>query len=260
MTIAARRDPSIPQRTIPEAKVRWLGDPIGGYLYAESQGTEYAVEIRPADLEAFVAQPNEILISRRTVEDIDGSPWPTIGHHRAWPVKAGTYAGLLAKAPKPETEKPLRAWDRLAALTLMQRREPLRFVTGPPSAGLELFEALPATSEQEREALAGAVDMLNRTSPRSMLAVGGNEPPERTVAGMVAYLAQRGIELTLVRGRLLARSRTPLRADLRELIEQARELIVGHLKGQPVMCGQCAEPAVGVAFPDAPLCASHLEG
>ena len=258
--LSARRDPSVPKRTVAESKVRWLGEPINGYRYAEHKGTEYAVELRPSDVEAFVPQPGEILVSQKTVEMFDQTPWETIGYHRAWPVAAGTYAGKLAKPQRPKADPPLRAWDRLATLDLMQRREPLRFVSGPPSAGLEKFEAVPATSEQEREALAGAVQMLDRNSTRSLIEVGGHEPPERTVAAMVAYLARRGIELTLVRGRLLARSRTPIRADMRELIEQARELIVGHLQGKAVICGQCAEPAVGIGFPDAPLCASHLEG
>jgi hypothetical protein len=73
-------------------------------------------------------------------------------------------------------------------------------------------------------------------------------------------LSGRGIELTLARGRLLARSRSPIRFDDRELIDKARELIIGALRGTPVMCSRCAEPAVSIAYPDAPMCAEHLEG
>ncbi len=66
-------------------------------------------------------------------------------------------------------------------------------------------------------------------------------------------------ELELTRGRLVARSRNPIRVDLRELIERGHELIVGHLQGKPVICSTCAEPAVTVVYPDAPMCAEHAQ-
>jgi hypothetical protein len=65
-------------------------------------------------------------------------------------VQPGTHAGLVAKTRKPVADKPLRAWDRLAALPVMQRREPLRMVTGPPSSTLEQLGELSVTSEQEK--------------------------------------------------------------------------------------------------------------
>jgi len=74
--------------------------------------------------------------------------------------------------------------------------------------------------------LPGAVDMV-RKQPRELIEGGGNEPPDGSVAGMIAYLEGRGVELKLARGRLVARSRTPIRAELRELIEHADELLVG---------------------------------
>jgi len=46
---------------------------------------------------------------------------------------------------------------------------------------------------------------------------------------------------------------------VKALIEQAEKLIVGHLRGQPVLCVSCAEPAVAVAFPRAPMCREHAQ-
>jgi hypothetical protein len=79
-------------------------------------------------------------------------------------------------------------------------------------------------------------------------------PPDKSVAAMVEFVEERGVELSLARGRLLAKSREPIRADLRELIDQARELIVAHLQGKPVLCSLCPAAAVTIAAIDAPLC------
>lgn len=254
-----RRDPGVPARTIPEDKFSWLGKPIGGRQYGRHRDSEYAVDIRPAELDAFTAGPGEIIVSRKHIEMIDGSPWPSTSYHRGFPVATGTYAALAAKARRPKAEQSPRAWDRLGALPLMQRREPMRLATGRSSPMLDRMPVLPAISSDEQEALAQALDMADRTSQSQLIEVGGNEPPERSVAGVIAYLARRGIDLELVRGRLLARSRLPIRVDLRELIEQAEELIVGHLQGKPVICSSCAEPAVTIVFPQAPMCAEHAQ-
>ena len=87
--------------------------------------------------------------------------------------------------------------------------------------------------------------------------MGGHEPPDRTPAGIIAYLSGRGIQLTLAHGRLVARCPSPIRFDDRELIERAEELIVGLLRASPVMCSSCGEPASTIAFPHAPMCKEH---
>lgn len=255
-----RRDPAIAQRMVPESKVKWLGDPVAGHQYAMHDGREYQVELHSADPGAFTPQPGELVISRRKLEMVDGTPWESTGYFRAFLVKPGTHDRLVAKVRKPDAEKPLRAWDRLATLRAMQRREPQRIVAGPQASSVDMLPALPAQPSDEEQALiAGTVDLAERGNPRTLVEVGGHQPPQRSVAAMVDYLASRGVELSLIRGRLLAKSRTPIRTDDRELVEQARELIVGHLRGQPVICGECAAPAVGIRFPDSPACGTHLE-
>ena len=257
--LTRRHDPSVPQRTIPEAKITWLGDPIRGHRYGRHRDTEYMVEMRPSDPEAFVADANERLVSFRHVEMIDGSPWPTNTYHRAFPTPTGTYAKLVGRKARKADDTTPRAWDRLATLPLMQRREPMRMATGPAASAMDRVVHMPSVSEQEQEALAGAVDMVRGNRYRKLIEVGGNTPPERSVAGLVGYLQDRGVSLELARGRLIARSVKPIRADLRELIEQAEELIVGHLRGQAVLCSQCAQAAVTVVFPSAPACAEHAQ-
>ena len=259
--LPTRRDASIPKRTRPERDFDWWGAVAGRrYGTAKKGGQEYAVDTAPADLDAFTPQAGEILVSVGHVEMIDGSAWPSTTYHRGFPVASGTYARLTARRRRrqPETDK-LRTWDRLAALPLMQRREPLRMATGPAASPLDRMVDLPAVSTQEQEALAGAVDLVQRNERRRLIAGGGNEPPERSVAGIIAWLTERGIELSLARGRLVARSKTPLRADLADLLDQAEELIAAHLQGWPVMCSSCAEPAVTLVLPRAPMCDRHAQ-
>lgn len=240
-------------RTVPEATIDWQGPPLRGHQYGRHRGTEYVVDLRPTDAETHVAQPGEILVSRKRVELLDdGGGWETATLHRGWPVEPGTYAALAGKRKKPG-EKPMRAWDKLQTLAVMQRREPLRMATGPATSAID---NLPALGADQEEAVASVLDFAHRKTTRTLIEVGGNEPPQRSVAALVEFVEQRGVELSLARGRLLARSRTPIRSDVRELIEQARELIVGHLQGKPVMCCECAEPAVTIAYPDAPMCAA----
>jgi hypothetical protein len=176
---------------------------------------------------------------------IDGSAYEHHQTHRAVPVPSGTFAALQAKVRKPAPEKPMRAWDALASLPVMQRREPLRLPTAP--AGLDVTVDLFKAHHGKQAPVPPFIE------------INGNEPPERSPAGIIAHLANRGVELTLARGRLVARSRNPIRADDRQLIDKAGELIVGHLRGQPVVCSECAESAVSIAYPDAPMCAAHLE-
>lgn len=257
MSVASFVDRIKSRDPIPEREFRWLGA-VRGFQYAERKGRQYAVELHGSDPMSFTPDPNEISIARKHTELIDGSPFETIIRLRAWPVPTDTYAKLTSSRKKAEADKPLRAWDRLAALPLMQRQEPMRLVTGP-APKLDELPALGAVpSPGEQEAMAGVIDQVLKR-PHKLIEVGGNQPPERSVAGIVAYLQQRGVELSLARGRLLALSRTPLRADVRELIEQARELLAGHLQGKPVLCSSCSEAAVTVVFPDAPMCAEHAQ-
>ena len=245
---------------IPEAKVRWLGR-HDGYEYGEHNGREYAVSTRPADVGSFSADPDERLIARRSVELLDdGEQMVTTVHHRAWPVKPGSYAKLARTRKPADRDKPMRGWDRLAALPAMQRREPMRLATGPAPSMLDGLVGMPL-SGTEQEAIAGALfDQARHNSKSTLIEFGGNSPPERSMAALVAWLAERhGIELTLARGRLRARSVKPIRADLQALLDQVQELIIGHLQGRAVMCGDCAEPAVTIASVNVPACAEHAQ-
>lgn len=96
-----RRDPTALQHTVPESKVRWLGEPLGGSQYGRLGDKEYAVDTRAAEIGSFVSQAGEILVGRRTRELVDGSPLESTRYHRGFPVKPGTYAELVAKAHKP---------------------------------------------------------------------------------------------------------------------------------------------------------------
>jgi hypothetical protein len=243
MMPTTRRDPDVVRSTVPEGKLTWLGR-LGGHDYASYQGREYIVDAYPSNPEDFSRTPGQLFIMRIRHELIDGSAYEHHATHRALPVPDGTYASLLAKVRKPDTEPPMRTWDVLATLPLMQRREPLRIPTAPASS--ITVGALKA--------------QLGPVGPLPVIEVGGNQPPERSPAGIVAYLGSRGIELSLARGRLLARARKPIRAEDRYLIERTEELIVGVLSGSPVACSLCAEPAVSIAVPRAPMCAAHLEG
>ena len=246
MFATTRRDPSAVQRTISESKLRWLGRAPDGYDYAEHGGKEYAVDIHlspdPGD---YVRQPGEILVMRVHRELIDGSPFEHHGTHRAFEVAPGTYASLAVKADRRPVEKPMRAWDALSTLPALTRREPTRIATVPPAS-------LPEVGLLKT--------LMGAKADPGIIEFGGHQPPERTPAGIIAYLERRGVELSLARGRLLARSRNPIRFDDRELIEKAAELIVGHLRGSPVLCSLCAESAVTIAYPDAPMCTAHLGG
>jgi hypothetical protein len=245
MTLGTRLDYKIVQSTIPEGKLKWLGRPPGDYEYATYGGAEYAVDRNStADLTGYNRRPGEIIVLRVERELIDGSAFEHHRMHRAWPVESGTYAALAAKARKPAAEKPLRAWDALATLSVMQRRDPERFASTPAASDVNV----------------GALKAQLGITHERIIEVGGNEPPERSPAAIIEHLASRGVELKLSRGRLVARSRNPMRFDDRELIEKAEELIVGVLRGQPVICSTCAEPAVSIVFPHAPMCAEHLKG
>ena len=256
----SRRDPDVVGRTVAEAKLDWLGRGPDGNDYGTFRSQEFAVEPHPCNPEDYSRRRDELYVMRIKREVIDGSAFEHHATHRALPVPNGTYAALLAKATKPAAEKPIRTWGVLAALPVMQRREPVRAAAGMSTSVLDTLEHLPATTEQEKEVIAGAVDLLDRNRPAGIIEVGGNQPPHRSPAGIIAYLSGHGVELMLARGRLLARSRAPIRSNDRALIDKARELIVGHLRGSPVMCSTCAEPAVDIAYPDAPMCAKHLEG
>jgi hypothetical protein len=243
--IETRRDPNIVRSTVPESKFQWLGR-VGEYDYATYGGHEYAVEPFASIPGEYTPGAGELIVMRVTHEVFDGSAIERHNTHRAFRVTEGTYAERVAKLPKPAAQKPMRAWDTLSALPAMQRQEPQRLPTTPPSSFF--VGALKAS-------------LGNKGNPKPFIEVGGNQPPERSVAGIVAYLQRRGIELFLAGGRLVARSRTPIRRESREglLIAAAQELLAGHLRGEPVACSECSEPAVGIVFPEAPMCAAHLE-
>jgi hypothetical protein len=244
------------RQPVPERDFDWLGT-IGSLRYGRRKNQEYAVDRRPSDPTSFTPEDGEIAVARRHVERFDdGGEIVSTVTTRAWPVEPGTY-DRLAKSRKPAAaDRPMRTWDRLAALPVMQRREPLRMVTGPATSALDALPALGADKAADVERVA---ELAHARSTRSLIEVGGNEPPDRSVAGLVAFVERHGVELSLARGRLVARSRTPIRADLRDLIDQAKELIVGHLAGKPVICSSCASPAVTIAAIDAPMCAGCAE-
>lgn len=244
--LGIRRDPTNVQRSVPQGKVEWLGR-SGDFDFGILGGREYAVDIRAtADPADYTRQRDEILVVKVEREVIDGSGFEHHRTYRGWPVERGTFAARQAKMRKPAGEKPMRAWDALASLSVMQRRDPLRMPINPGPSNVHLG----ALSAQ----LGGKLAKL------PVMEVGGNEPPDRSPAAIIAFLASRGVELTLARGRLVVRSRSPIQFDDRELIEKAEELIVGVLRGSPVMCSACAEPAVSIVFPHAPMCAEHLKG
>ena len=249
-----RRNHEAVRNTIPEAKLRWLGR-AGDYQYAvySGDGSELAVDIHASpDPGDYVRQPGEILIMRIRRESIDGTEMEHHVTHRAWRVADGTYAGLKAKASKPPTEKPMRTWDVLAELPIMQRREPTRHLAIPPSSKV----TMDALKGQLGGRMTPAVAM-------PIIEVGGNEPPDGSIADLIAWLASRhGIALRLGRrdrGRLVNESRTPIRSDIRELIKRAEELIVAELQGSPAMCSDCSEPAMRPVFPSAPMCREHAQ-
>ena len=254
-----RRDPNIVRATVPESKVKWLGRAADGYDYAVHDGLEYAVDPHASKPEDYARRPGELYVMRVWHEVIDGSKFEHHATHRAQRVPDGTYAALDAKASKRAAEKPMRMWGVLAALPVMQRREPTRMAAGVLSASaLDTLEHLPAQTQEQRQVIAGAVDLLHHHRPPAVIEVGGNEPPERGPVGWLKRLASHGVELTLARGRLLARSVKPIRFDDRQLIDKGKELIVGVLSGSPVTCSTCAEPAIDIAYPDAPMCTEHL--
>lgn len=245
-TIKRGRDP------IDEKRLTWLGR-AGGWSYARHGDQELAVAPHPTAADSYTLKPGERFV-RRAHDTIleDGARMPGSVLHVAVEVEPGTYEAK-ARTRKP-IEPKARAWDVLAALPAMQRREPTRMVSGPPAKDLPLFDAAPG--EQELEAVAGVVDLTYQQQP-SIIEVGGNEPPERSVAGLVTWLEERGVELSLARGHLVAKAAKPMRDDTKEIIERAEPLLVGHLQAKPVICAMCAEPAVTVIFPKAPACAEH---
>jgi hypothetical protein len=248
--IGTRRglDPTAAQNTVAEDKTKPLGR-VGGHDYLTFDGKEYAVDVHAtSDPGEFNRRNGEIIVNRRKRETIDGTPWETTLHHRGWPVEPGSYAKLAAKQEarraRQQAETPLRAWDVLVGL-FSSRRDPYRIVTGATAADPTL------------DALKAATD--TKAARPAWIEIKPQQEPERGPAGIVAYLESRGIELSLGRGRLIARSRKTLNVVDRELIERTEELIVGHLKGQPAVCSLCSELAVLVAFPRAPMCAEHAQ-
>lgn len=258
--MSPRRDPSVPARTIPEGKVQWLGDAVAGHQYGVHNGQEYAVDVRPADPEGFIAQDGEMLVNRKFIEEFDGSRIETVLTHRAFPVASGTYAALAARrTPRKARRDQPRVWDRLARLSAMQRREPLRLATGPATSAMDRLGALPTPpTKDEQRALGEVVDLARTTGQRELISVGGHEPPQP--GGFVAYFLGRHIELTRTRDdRLIARSGSPISADDLELLDLAEPLIVGELGGPVAPCSLCDQPATSIAIPRAPVCAQHAQ-
>ena len=253
--IGLRRNHEAVRNTIPESKLRWLGR-AGDHEYAvfSGDGSELAVDIHASpDPGDYVRQPGEVLIMRIRRERIENTEVEHHVTHRAWRVADGTYAALKARAPKPAPEKPMRTWDVLAELPIMQRREPTRLLGAPPSSNVTI------------DALKG--QLRGRMTPAAavpIIEVGGNEPPDQSVASFIAWLARNeGVALRLgrrERGRLVCESRTPIRSDIRDAIKRYEELIVAELQGSPPICSDCAEPATRPVFPSAPMCAKHLGG
>lgn len=255
----SRRDPNVVARTINASKVTWLGR-IGDSDFGTYGGREYQVDVSPSDPENYSRRTDELWVIRVTHEQVGGSDFEHHSRHRALLVPSGTYQRFAEKAAaRPVAEKPMRSWDALATLPVMQRREPVRVSVNRSASALGVLETLPAQSEQEKAVIAGAVDLLDRSRPPGVVEIGGNQPPDRSPAAIVEFLASRGVELTLARGRLVARSRTPIRADLRELIERSEELLVGVMRGSPVLCSSCGESATTVVFPLAPMCREHAQ-
>lgn len=242
-----RRDP------IDEKKLTWLGR-AGGWSYARNGNQELAVAPHPLTAESYELKDGERFVRRHhdTILE-DGARMPGSVLHVAIEVEPGTFE-KMARTRKPTGAPVARPWDVLGTLPAFQRREPTRMVSGPPARDLPLFDNPPG--EQELEAVAGVVDLAHQQAP-TIIEVGGNQPPDRSVAGIVAWLEGRGVELSLARGHLVPKSVKPMRDDVKEVIERAEALLVGHLQSRPVICSMCAEPAITIVFPRAPMCAEH---
>ena len=243
---------------IDESRLTWLGR-SNGWHYAKLGHKEFAVAPHPVEegSHSRLKDGERYILRHGAVVLPDGASMATTAMHVAMEVEPGSWQKIAGKARKPTAEKKMRGWDRLAALPIMQRREPLRMATGPATRELPALPG-PLTKDQEAAMEAVAAKAIKRGS--SFISVGGNTPPDGSVADMIAWLAQRwGIELSLARGRLQARSEKPIRADVEALLDGARELIVGHLQGKPVMCSECAKQAVTIAAVDAPVCRDHAQ-
>lgn len=259
--MTAAPNPTLVSRTVPESRIDWLGRLIDRQ-YGTYKGTEYVVDRHAASLESFTPQDGEILVQREHVALIDPddprSAMRSFSYHRGYPVASGTFASLVSgRKQRPDEKKP-RAWDRLAGLDMMVKREPIRMVAGTPSP---LDKGLPPGqfSEEEREGLASLVSAARRQDTRTIVESGGNVPPQRSIRGVIDYLAQRGIELDVVGGYLRAKSEKVIRHDVAEALDRLEPLIVGELQGRPVSCAACGAPAVTVVIVSMPACAEHAE-
>ena len=147
---------------IPEAKFDWLGT-ARGRRYGRHKGQEYAVDLQPSDPAAFTPGSGEMLVARKRAERLeDGAELVTVVTMRAWPVQPGTFDKLSKSRRGRPAEKPMRAWDRLASLELMQRVRPAL-----PAETLDAFGNRSARHEHHVTPLQAQLrDLLRPTGER----------------------------------------------------------------------------------------------
>jgi hypothetical protein len=226
------------------ADMERLGDPIGGYEYFAHGKGELAVTVRPVDPEEHSPRPGQVMVIEEKPELLeDGRKWGTRRIHRlGWEVEKGSYQREQEKRRRRQpTEDPARPMDVLAAVPSLHRREPTRIV-----------------ADRETDIHSGRLRTWIDAKSPAVIEVGGSPGVERSPAGYLAWLADRGVELSVAKGRLLATSAKPLGLEERTLIAEAEELLIGELSGKPVACSLCDVPAVSIAFPQAPVCEQHL--
>jgi hypothetical protein len=100
---------------------------------------------------------------------------------------------------------------------------------------------------------------IGSNDPRPWIEIQPDGVADPSPAGIVAYLASRGVSLSLRRGRLVARSEAPINIVDRQLMDRAEPLLIGELGGSKPLCSECSNPATTVVLPRAPMCDRHAQ-
>ena len=245
-------------RIIPADGWRYLGTPSPRATaeYVQLGDAEYRLgQVVPAMRRAGGPRPGQYWLLRTSRERIDGRLVEVDQVINATRLPVGAFDREKARAEK-RTARITARHGRSAQPHLFDALGDLPGLAPIPSSFTPLTPQLPHEADQ----LNIAATIRKRRHGDLLMRAG--RPAIVGPRAIVDDLAARGVELVLVDGHVVVRSKL-LRHHDRQVVAAAAPLIAGILSGDPVRCvfDHQGEPpeAVTLAFVDAPVCAEHLE-